>query len=115
MERARRALQLSPFDVLRYLAHVALSGAHFQSGDYPQAQVEARRAVQANPSFSVPYAYLCAAQVRIGKLDDARHTVQRMLEIDPDFSISRYRATVGVNRSVFEDFAQAWQKAGIPD
>ena len=35
-----------------------------------------------NLSFSVPYAYLCAAQARIGKLDDARHTVQRMLEID---------------------------------
>jgi len=115
MERAGRALRLSPFDSLRYLAHQARSGAHFQRREYPQAQVEARRALDSNPGFSVPYAYLCAAQARMGKLDDARQTVQRMLAIDPGFCIARFRVTVGVDRSVFEDFAQAWRDAGVPE
>ena len=115
IERARRALQLSPFDALRYLAHQALSGANFQRHDYEQAQIDARRAVESNPGFSVPYAYLCAAQARLGRLDDARHTVRRMLEIDPGFSISRFHVTVGVEESVFGDFTQAWREAGISD
>lgn len=115
VERARRALQLSPFDALRYLAYQALSGANFQLRNYEQAQVDARRAVESNPSFSVPYAYLCAAQVRLGTLDDARDTARRMLGIDPGFRISRFRVTVGVNEAVFDDFAQAWREAGIPD
>ena len=114
-ERALRALQLSPFDALRYLAHQALSGANFQLRNYEHAHVDARRAVESIPGFSVPYAYLCAAQVRLERLDDARDTVRRMLGIDPGFSISRFRVTVGVDESVFDDFAQAWREAGVPD
>lgn len=115
IERARRARQLSPFDALQYLAHQALSGANFQRHDYEQALIDARRAVESNPGFSVPYAYLCAAQARLDRLEDARHTVRRMLEIDPGFSISRFRVTVGVDESVFGDFAHAWRDAGIPN
>lgn len=115
LERAQRALQLSPFDTLRYLAHQALSGANFQLRAYEQAEADARRAVESNPAFSVPYAYLCAAQVRLGKLEDARNTVRRLLDIDPDFRISRFRVTVGVEASVFDDFAQTWRQAGVPD
>ena len=39
----------------------------------------------------------------------------RMLEIDPSFCTSRFRVTVGVEDSVFDEFAQAWREAGIPD
>ncbi|MEJ8823697.1 winged helix-turn-helix domain-containing protein [Variovorax humicola] len=115
IERARRALQLSPFDALRYLAYQALSGARFQSGDFEQAQYDARRAVESSPGFSVPYAYLCAALVRLGSLDEARRAVRQMLEIDPRFSISRFRVTVGVDDAVFNGFAHAWREAGMPE
>jgi TolB-like protein/tetratricopeptide (TPR) repeat protein len=115
VERARRSLQLSPFDPLRYLAHQALSGSSFQLGDYEQAQFEARRAVDSSPGFSVPYAYLCAAQLRLGRLDEARQTVRRMLDIDPGFCVRRFRVTVGVDDAVFDNFAQAWREAGMPD
>ena len=37
------------------------------------------------------------------------------LGIDPGFRISRFRVTVGVNESVFDDFAQTWREAGVPD
>ncbi|WP_213959238.1 winged helix-turn-helix domain-containing protein [Variovorax sp. dw_954] len=115
IERARRALQLSPFDALRYLAYQALSGARFQSGDFERAEHDARLAVESCPGFSVPYAYLCAALVRVGKLDEARQTVRQMLGIDPGFCISRFRVTVGVDDAVFNGFAMAWREARMPD
>ena len=115
IERAERALRLSPFDSLNYLSYVALAGAHFQLQRYDIAQVWARRAVEANPDFSVPYAYLSAALIRLKRDEEAKAAVRTMLQLDPGFTIQRYRITVGVNPDVFADFAQTWRKAGVPE
>jgi TolB-like protein len=113
--RAERALQLSPFDALRYLAYMALAGANFQLRNYAKAHRAANRAVESNPDFSVPYAYLCASLVRLGRLEEARAVLRRILALDRDFCIARFRGTVGVNEVVFEDFADAWRAAGMPE
>lgn len=113
--RAERALKLSPFDSLNYLSYVALAGANFRLGRYELAHAWARRAVEANPDFSVPYAYLAAALVRLGREADARDTVRMLLKLDPGFTIARYRVVVGVNAEVFDDFAQAWRQAEVPE
>jgi tetratricopeptide (TPR) repeat protein len=115
IERAERALKLSPFDSLNYLSYVALAGANFQLRRYDVAHAWARRAVGANPAFSVPYAYLTAALMRLGRGEDAKTAVRTMLELDPSFTIGRYRVVVGVNPEVFSDFAQAWRQAGVPE
>ena len=114
LERAQRALEVSPFDSLRYLSYQAISGANFNLGRYSEAAAAGRHAVEANPSFSVPYAYLAAALVTAGQMDDARRAAQALLELDPRFRISRFQVTVGVNPSVFSGFAGAWEKAGLP-
>ncbi len=115
IERAGRALALSPFDALNYLSYLALAGAHYRLGRYEIAQGWARRAVEANPGFSVPYAYLAAALVRVGREEDARAAVQAMLALDPGFTIGRYRITVGVNPEVFGEFETGWRRAGMPE
>ncbi len=115
IRRAERALELSPFDSLNYLSYLALAGASFRLGRYDGAQAWARRAVEANPTFSVPYAYLAAALARLGRADEAKAVVAALLALDPGFSIARYRVTVGVNAEVFDDFGGAWRRAGMPD
>lgn len=115
IERAERALKLSPFDSLNYLSYVALAGANFRLKRYDLAHGWARRAVEANPAFSVPYAYLTAALVRLGRDKEARATARMMLELDPSFTIGRYRVVVGVNPELFADFAEAWRQAGVPE
>jgi TolB-like protein/tetratricopeptide (TPR) repeat protein len=115
IERAERALKLSPFDSLNYLSYVALAGANFRLRQYDLARVWARRAVEANPDFSVPYAYLTAALIRSGREEGAKAAVRTMLKLDPGFTIRRYRVTVCVNPEVFSDFAEAWRKAGVPE
>jgi adenylate cyclase len=113
-QRAERALHLSPFDPLRYLAYLGLSGAKFQSAQYDEARDAARQAAELNPGFSVPYAYLCAALCRLRDDDGARAAARQLLRLDPAFKISRYRVTVGLNPDVFEKFAAAWLEAGLP-
>lgn len=115
IERARHALRLSPFDALNHLSYQAVAGANFHLGRYAEACEAARRAVELNPGFSVPYAYLTAALIRLGSLDEARGAAAAVLARDPGFSISRFAVIVGVNPEVFSGFAEAWRAAGLPE
>ena len=115
LEHAQRALELSPFDALNYLSYLALSGASFRLARYDAAASWARRALEANPGFSVPYAYLAAALARLARDEEAKAAVAALLGLDPAFTIRRYRVTVGVNPEVFEDFSEAWRRAGLPE
>jgi TolB-like protein len=114
IERAQRALQLSPFDSLT-LAHQGLAGAYCHLERYEEACSAARRAIESNPAFSVPYTYLTAALVRLGKHEEATSTARMVLNRDHNFSISRFAVTVGVAPEVFSGFADAWRAAGLPD
>jgi TolB-like protein/Flp pilus assembly protein TadD len=114
IERANRALRLSPFDSLGHLAYQGLAGANFQLKRFAEAHDAARRAIELNPAFSVPYLYLTASLVGLRRLDDAKTAAATVLSLDPDFTIRRFSATVGVNPSGFLAFANAWRQAGLP-
>ena len=55
-----RALRLSPFDPLSYLAYDSISVGHFRLGRYEEAVNAARKAIQFNPGFSINYVLLAA-------------------------------------------------------
>jgi TolB-like protein len=113
-QRAQQALRLNPFHPLRYLAWLGLASARLQQDDAPGACEAAARAAESNPGFSVPLAYLCAAQARAGDMAAARRSAARLLIAQPGFSISAFRSVVGVNPAVFDLFADAWLAAGVP-
>jgi tetratricopeptide (TPR) repeat protein len=115
IERAQHALKLSPFDSLNQLSYQALAGANFHLKRYAEACEAARRAVELNPSFSVPYAYLTAGLICSGRNQEARTAAQSVLKLDPSFSIGRFSVIVGVNTEVFLAFAKAWREAGLPE
>jgi adenylate cyclase len=115
IERAQRALQLSPFDPLNYLAYNALAISYFQLGRYREAYDAARRSVQLNPRFSVSHSFLVAALVGLGCDKDAKLTAQQLLELDPEFTVRRFAVTVAIRPEVFTPFADAWRAAGIPE
>jgi TolB-like protein len=115
IERARHALRLSPFDSLNHLSYQALAGANFHLKRYAQACEAARRAVELNPGFSVPYAYLTAALMCSGRGEEASIAARSVLTLDPSFTIRRFAIIVGVNSEVFSGFANAWRAAGLPE
>ncbi|MGE3992323.1 winged helix-turn-helix domain-containing tetratricopeptide repeat protein [Pseudorhodoplanes sp.] len=115
IERARQALKLSPFDSMNHLSYQGLAGAYFQLGRHAEAYEVARRAVELNPGFSVPYAYLTAALIGLGRHQEARIAARSVLKLDPKFTINRFSVTVGVNPEVFSAFAHAWREAGLPE
>jgi TolB-like protein/Tfp pilus assembly protein PilF len=113
IERARRALRVSPFDTL--IAYLAIAIAQFHAKRYDEAREAARRAAESNPSFSVPHILLGVALVPLGRSAEAKAAAQRVLELDPGFTMRSWSVTVGVVPSVFEPFVKAWRKLGFVD
>jgi TolB-like protein/Tfp pilus assembly protein PilF len=115
IERAETALRLSPFDSINYLSYNAIAIACFHQAKYKEAHDAARRAVQSNPRFSVCHAFLTAALVRLGRDEEARSQAQRVLALDPSFSVRRFGVTVDITPEVFGPLADAWRAAGLPE
>ena len=87
VERASRALRLSPFDPLNYLSYNALAISYLHMRQFTEAYEVATRSVQLNPRFSVSRAFLTAALSQLGRDDEAQGEARQLLTIDPDFSI----------------------------
>jgi TolB-like protein len=111
-ERAQRALRLSPFDT--HNSYMALAVAYFHVKRFREAREAALRAVNSNPGFSVPRALLAATLVRLNEIDQAKVVLQRVLELQPSFSIKGFSITNGQAPNVYNPFANAWYEAGMP-
>jgi TolB-like protein len=112
--RAQRALRLSPFDSLNYLSNNALVVAYLCTGRPQDAHDAARRSVQLNPQFSVCRAFLAAALTSLDRKAEAKTEAQRVLTLEPTFTINRFLAVAGFSPLVFDILSKAWVAAGLP-
>ena len=108
-----RAVRLSPFDPLGFLAFDGISLGHFLAERYDESAEAARRAIQVNPLFSINYMCLVAALSRLGQKEDAKSAVTRLLGLQPSFSIGRQCATVGVVPSLAAELTDAVSSVGL--
>ncbi len=115
IERAQRALRLSPFDSFNFRSNLALAIAYFHTQRYRDAADAARSAIDSNPGFSILHAVLTAALMRLGRVQEAKAAAQAVLECQPSFTIHGLSRTVELEPAVFRLFADAWREAGLPE
>lgn len=115
IERAQLALRLGPFDSLRWRANHALAIASFHSQKYADAAEAARNVIDVNPVYSVPRAFLTAALVRLGHMEEAKAMAQTVMECDPSFTIRGTSLYAELEPAVFRPMADAWREAGLPE
>jgi tetratricopeptide (TPR) repeat protein len=106
LQLARNALEVSPFDTL--IAHMAIAVSELHAGRFDEALRAAARAVEADPSFSVPQVLSTIALIRLGRVEEARSADERVLSLDPTFTMPVWAVTVRKNPAVFDPMAQAW-------
>lgn len=109
--RAKRALELSPFDTL--IAHMAIAVAELHMERFDEARRAASLAVEANTSFSVPLILLTVALIKLGRMSDAKTTASKVLALDPTFAMPVWSVTVRKNPAVFDPIAEAWATLGL--
>ena len=116
ISQAEQSIRLSPFNPNRYTIDLYLSYAHFCCGRYSEAAEAARRAIQSNPLFIPAQVLLAACQVRLGQMDEARKTSERVLEIEPNF---RFGGSIGMvtagQPGDAENVAAALREVGLLD
>jgi TolB-like protein len=116
LERIEQALRLSPNDPQTASFHAAKSFAQVFAGRFADAYSSAQAAIRRRPGF-LYYLYIAAVSAALeGRMDDARRTVTRILQINPALRISDASAATPMRRP--EDTARwvdALKKAGLPE
>jgi adenylate cyclase len=84
---AQRSLRLSPFDPLRHIPECTLGVAKLAEGQNTAALACVQRGLEANPVFTPGLTTLALCLVRLGRIDEARAVVFRILQIAPDTRI----------------------------
>jgi TolB-like protein/Tfp pilus assembly protein PilF len=113
------ALRVSPHDTEAgvWVAYIALAklylGAHEQALDYY------RRAKDLDPNYATGRFNMAAALVELGRLDEARAEVHAGIDLNPGFTLRRYRAGAQSDNPVFlkgrERIIEDMRKAGVPE
>lgn len=109
-----KATQLNPFHPAWYL--YSIGEAHYQARDYEQAIAPLKAAIARFPRFITPRRHLAATYAQMGRLEEARDEVATLLKIDPNLSVSLYRAQLPYQRSEDrEHYLDGLRKAGLPE
>ena len=116
IEHGERAIRLSPFDPLLYLPYGGLAYAHFAAGRFKETVAAASLATQSNPRFTVPIILHAAALDCLGRSEDAKPVVQRLLELQPGLTVTSAilsaRYTDPKNIAALRN---ALRRAGLPE
>lgn len=95
------------------LADIAL--AHLLLRDFDSARENAEKAIQAQPWFVRSYQRLACCLGHMGKADEARDVVARLLQRQPDFSLAYVDATYPFKHAADRDFfLDGLRRAGLP-
>jgi tetratricopeptide (TPR) repeat protein len=117
IERAARAMRLSPQDPNRCSMMAATAYAHFLAGRDSEALSWAERAIQEQPDYlPVPTRILAASSAFAGRQTEAQAAVARLREIDPTLRISNLADRVPLRRPEHRArLAEGLRKAGLPE
>ncbi len=115
VQRADRALSLSPLDPMIYFFNSLASTANLIGERYERAIELATRSLRENRLHTPTLRTLAAALVHSGRLSEARETVRRLLELEPGLTVAAFRARYpGRDSPQAARFAAALLAAGLP-
>ncbi|MBS7807330.1 adenylate/guanylate cyclase domain-containing protein [Variovorax sp. PCZ-1] len=110
------ALALSPLDPNRYFFDSLAASVHLSAANYGLAIEYAKQSIRANSTHVSTYRALTIAQIMAGYTNEARQTAAKLLQLDPNLTVSRYlERSPGVQFGIGRDFAYALREAGIPN
>jgi adenylate cyclase len=116
IEHAERAMRLSPLDTAMWVLYSVLAIAHMQEQRYEDAASWARKSIRQH-RFNLPaYHVLAASCTHRDRLDEAKETIQQLLELDPELTITRLQEIYPVaNYKNLDSFLDGLRRAGLPE
>jgi DNA-binding SARP family transcriptional activator/Tfp pilus assembly protein PilF len=116
LEHLDRYRELAPFDHYYRYWEGAYTIAYVFKGEYEKAATIGRRAVRANPEFSNGYKPLIAALGHLGRREEAAPYVEKLLSLEPNFSVTRFGKVYPIRIAEDRDrYMQGLLRAGVPE
>jgi adenylate cyclase len=108
-----RAMRLSPVDPRLHFLLTGMGQALIELCRFDEAIVAGKKAQRQNSSFSPAYRCLASAFAHLGRYAEAREAAARVLEHDPNFTISAWIARGAQSNSKL--MIEGLRKAGLPE
>jgi TolB-like protein len=115
-----RAFRLSPRDnrAFTWMINAGVAQSYL-AADEP-AVYWFKRAIETNPNVAAfVHVYLAAALAHLGRIEEARASIQTGLAIDPNFTLSHFHASTPTDNSAClaqrARIGEGMRKAGLPD
>src|SRR5215813_10678204 len=118
IEHFVQAIRLSPIDPRTFFMQEGIAVAHFFAGRHVEALSWAKMALRELPDSHGGLRIAAASCALVGRDEEAKKLIERLLEIDPALRISRLLQNVlGPYRHPehAEKYANALRKAGLPE
>ena len=110
-----RAMRLSPLDPAMGAFIAGTSGAHLLCGRYEEALAVAQRAIKEYPNFVGAHRLMVGTLGILGRTDEAKRAAQRLLELSPGFTVSKFQSVYPLRDPEFRKrIAGLFRAAGIP-
>ncbi|MCA3415370.1 MAG: hypothetical protein INF84_12300 [Roseomonas sp.] len=115
LQHLERYTTLTSFAPNAYFGDTIYTLAHLIKTDFDAASKFGRRAVRAYPDFSNGYKPLIAALGHLGRREEAAPYVQKLLQLEPHFTIAQFTRTYPLARQEDRDnYARGLELAGVP-
>jgi adenylate cyclase len=108
-----RALRLSPRDPAAFGVLTGMGWSLIQLGRDAEAIEVGKRAAQLNPVSPDAFRVQASALALLGRLDEAKAALQRVLELDPGCTVSGIRMRYGTPEG--RRASEGFRKAGMPE
>jgi TolB-like protein len=95
------AFRLSPRDKYAGVWIGVVGFAKLGAGGDKEAIDWFGRSIEANPNLSISHFLLAAALARLGRLREAHHAVRAGLQLNPSFTIARFRSQTACDNPVY--------------
>jgi adenylate cyclase len=112
---AERALRLAPNDPFAFVFQHVLAQAHFTASEMDQAAAWARSADTLNPRHSANLRLLAATHAALGRHRLARDAAERLLVVEPRFTLSGFAARTPLRGDARDRFLLLLREAGLTD
>jgi adenylate cyclase len=111
-----RAIRLSPLDPGMSALINSVGSAHLACGRYEDALAAAQSAIEIDPKFASAHRLKAIALGFLGRSEEAKLAAQRMLELVPDLTVSRYSSVSPVkDADLRKRCAEMLRAAGVPN
>jgi adenylate cyclase len=117
IEAVERARRLNPYDPNSCFNAFSTALAYLAARRFEDAIEWANRGLHDQPRSVTAMRVKTVASVHLGRFEEARAELGRVLAIDPSLTIARYRAMLGssVAPELFELVVAGLRRAGLPE